>query len=210
MHTRAAVEGFDTCRPGVGRWPTPCRAGLGPWCCSILMWLLTGLGSQVLAPVLAPAHVQTAAPAPAPAPAGADVPKASAPITEADARRISDAVTQAYSLEHEYWRNPARFGDWESLYAHYRRGFSASIAGEMTDFTLGNAGDLATWIPSDVHVVHYDGDVALAWFRTPQDFIEGAWSFQPYMVVRLRRESSTDGERWIVDWATDSATQPAP
>ncbi|MGD8206805.1 MAG: hypothetical protein PVH47_01880 [Thiohalocapsa sp.] len=118
-------------------------------------------------------------------------------------------MIRAYALEREYWDRPQDFGTRDKLYAHYRQGFSAEIAERMTEFTLDNDGDMATWTPSDVHVVRSDDRSALAWFRTPDDFIEGPWGFNPYMVVRLRRESDGDAPRWVVDWATDAAQPPA-
>lgn len=130
----------------------------------------------------------------------------SAPAEDAQTRRIADAVIQAYGLEAEYWRDPQRFGSWSELYAHYRRGFSADIAERMTEFTLANDGDMATWIPSEVRVAEHDGEFATAWFPTPGDFIDGPWGFQPYMVVRLRLE----GDRWVIYWAADSAAPPTP
>jgi hypothetical protein len=120
-------------------------------------------------------------------------------------QRIIAAVKLAYGLESEYWRNPAAYPTWDKLYAHYRRGFSASIAEEMTEYTLENDGDMATWIPEQVHVADYSAEFALAWFTTPDDFGEdGLWGFEPYMVVRLRREN----DRWVVYWATDSSIPP--
>ncbi len=145
----------------------------------------------------------------APAPV-APVPATPVPTSNGEATHIAEAVIHAYSLETEYWRDPERFSDWNALYDYYRLGFSASIAEDMTDFTLSNGGDMATWRPSEVHVVNSDSDFALAWFRTPDDVIQSAWGFQPYMVVRLRRESGAGGERWVIYWATDSARPPKP
>jgi len=129
---------------------------------------------------------------------------------ETEQQRIDDvkaAVIMANGLEREYWDNPSAFPDWDAIYAHFRRGYSAEIAERMTAFTLDNDGDLATWVPNDVHVVEVDDNSALAYFDTPPDFgLDGLWGFEAYMVVRLRRE---DG-RWIIDWATDSATPPLP
>ncbi|MGB5835287.1 MAG: hypothetical protein WBG92_25325, partial [Thiohalocapsa sp.] len=113
---------------------------------------------------------------------------ASADAENAETRQIADAVIQAYSLEAEYWRDPRRFGSWDKLYAHYQRGFSPDIAEQMTEFTLDNDGDMATWVPQEVVISGHDGEFALAWFRTPRDFVDGPWGFQRYMVVRLRRE----------------------
>ncbi|MCF7991011.1 MAG: hypothetical protein K9M02_11270 [Thiohalocapsa sp.] len=126
---------------------------------------------------------------------------------ETDEReRIADAVRVAYGLERDYWQSPESYPDWESVYAHYRKGFSASLAEEMTEFTLDSDGNFATWVPDRVHVVDHGDEFALAWFRTAEDFgEEGLWDFEEYMVVRLRRE----GERWVVYWATDSAVPPA-
>jgi hypothetical protein len=121
-------------------------------------------------------------------------------------RRVIAAVKLAYGLEADYWRNPAARPTWDALYAHYRRGFSASIAEAMTEFTLDNDGDMATWIPEQVYVADFGTDFALAWFTTPDDFRDGGlWGFEPYMVVRLRIE---DG-RWVIYWAADSSTPPS-
>ena len=119
---------------------------------------------------------------------------------------VANAVIGAYSLETEYWRDPRRFRTWDELYAYYRQGFSDDIAEQMTEFTLEDGGDMATWVPSAVHVVDHGDAFALAWFATPTDFRQGIWGFERYMVVRLRRE---DG-RWVVYWAADSATPPEP
>lgn len=124
---------------------------------------------------------------------------------DAAEQAIVDAVRRAYALEQQYWRDPLAFPSWDALYAHYRRGFSANIAEEMTEFTLSGDGDLATWIPDTVHVIAHDADTATAWFPTPPEYgLDGIWGFEPYMVVRLRRE---DGG-WIIYWAGDSATLP--
>jgi hypothetical protein len=124
---------------------------------------------------------------------------------DAAEQQIIDAVVLAYSLEAGYWRDPNAYPTWDSLYGYYRRGFSADIAERMTEFSLSNEGDMATWIPSQVHVVDHGPRFALAWFRTPQDFgKDSPWGFEPYMVVRLRRE---DG-RWVVYWAADGAEPP--
>ena len=128
-----------------------------------------------------------------------------AAVPDAAEQQIIDAVVLAYSLEAGYWRNPKAYPTWDSLYAYYRRGFSPDIAERMTEFSLSNEGDMATWIPCQVHVVDHGPRFALAWFRTPEDFGEdSSWGFEPYMVVRLRRE---DG-RWVVYWATDSSEPP--
>jgi hypothetical protein len=125
---------------------------------------------------------------------------------EDQTQRIIAAVKLAYGLESEYWRNPSAYPTWKKLYAHYRKGFSASIAEEMTEFTLENDGDMATWIPEKVQVADYGADFALAWFTTPADFGEdGLWGFEPYMVVRLRRED----DRWVIYWAADSSIPPS-
>jgi len=129
---------------------------------------------------------------------------ASTAVAEIKAQQIADAVIRAYRLEAAYWRDPQRFGTWEALYAHYRQGFSANIAEQLTEFTLGNDGDMATWVPPKVFVIDHDDAFALAWFRTPKAFIDGPWAFQPYMVVRLRLEE----DRWVIYWATDSSTPP--
>lgn len=130
---------------------------------------------------------------------------ASAAGASDEAQRIAEAVRRAYGLERAYWESPQSYPTWEAVYAHYRKGFSASLAEEMTEYTLDNDGDFATWVPEQVHVVDYGDDFALAWFRTSDDFgEEGLWDFAEYMVVRLRRE----GERWVVYWATDSASPP--
>ncbi|MGB5735049.1 MAG: hypothetical protein WBM40_11480 [Thiohalocapsa sp.] len=156
-------------------------------------------------PAESAAAMESLAPAPV-----APVPATPVPTSNGEATHIAEAVIHAYSLETEYWRDPERFSDWNALYDYYRLGFSASIAEDMTDFTLSNGGDMATWRPSEVHVVNSDSDFALAWFRTPDDVIQSAWGFQPYMVVRLRRESGAGGERWVIYWATDSARPPKP
>jgi hypothetical protein len=124
-----------------------------------------------------------------------------------DAREqaIIAAVKLANGLEAEYWADPDAYPTWEALYAHYRKGYSAAIAERMTEYSLLEGGDAATWIPGEVHVAGFDGDSAVAWFRTPPEFGEhGSWGFEPFMVVRLRRE----GARWVIYWATDSATPP--
>jgi len=123
-----------------------------------------------------------------------------------DEQTIIDAVKLANALEGQYWDDPGAFRTREQLYAHYRKGYSAAIAERMTDYTLTQNGDAATWVPDEVHVVSIDEDSAVAWFRTPPAFAEhGSWGFQPFMVVRLRREE----DRWVIDWATDSATPPS-
>jgi hypothetical protein len=121
-----------------------------------------------------------------------------------NAQEIANAVIRAYRLETAYWQDPRRYSTWQALYAHYRQGFSADIAEQMTAFTLGNDGDMATWVPAEVFVIKHDDAFALAWFRTPKDFTDGPWALQPFMVVRLRLEQ----DRWVIDWATDSATPP--
>ena len=123
-----------------------------------------------------------------------------------DEQTIIDAVKLANALEGQYWDDPGAFRTREQLYAHYRKGYTAAIAERMTDYTLTQNGDAATWVPDEVHVVSIDEDSAVAWFRTPPAFAEhGSWGFQPFMVVRLRREE----DRWVIDWATDSATPPS-
>lgn len=123
------------------------------------------------------------------------------PLTEA----VKAAVIMANGLERAYWENPSAFSGWDAVYAHFRRGYSKEIAERMTEFTLDNDGDLATWVPTEVHVAEVDNDSALAYFKTPPEFgLDGLWGFEAYMVVRLRRENG----RWIIDWATDSATPP--
>jgi len=118
---------------------------------------------------------------------------------------IIDAVKRANGLETEYWAHPDAYPTWEALYGHYRTGYSTTIAERMTDYTLTEEGDPATWVPEQVHVAGFDGDSAVAWFRTPPEFgEEGTWGFEPFMIVRLHRE---DG-RWVIYWATDSATPP--
>lgn len=128
---------------------------------------------------------------------------------QSDEQAIVDAVILANRLERDYWADPHAFPSWDSLFSHYRRGYSADIAERMTDYTLAGEGDLATWVPSDIHVVEHDADTALAYFPTPADFGAGSfWGFDAYMIVRLRREES---KRWVIYWATDSAmVPPAP
>lgn len=128
-----------------------------------------------------------------------------AAVAEERDQAIIDAVRLANSLEGQYWAHPDAFPTWESLYAHYRKGYSATLAERMTEYTLSEDGDAATWVPDRVHVAGYDGNSAVAWFRTPPELGEdGVWGMQPFMVVRLRKE----GERWVIYWATDSATPP--
>jgi hypothetical protein len=134
---------------------------------------------------------------------------AAEPVETEQARvdAVKAAVIMANSLERDYWEDPSAFSDWDAVYAHFRRGYSAEIAERMTRFTLDNDGDFATWVPDEVHVVEVTDSSALAYFDTPPEFgLDGLWGFEDYMVVRLRRE---DG-RWIIDWATDSATPPLP
>jgi hypothetical protein len=129
---------------------------------------------------------------------------------ETDQARIQEvkaAVVMANSLERDYWEDPSAFSGWDAVYGHFRRGYSAEIAERMTEFTLNSDGDLATWVPDEVHVVEVDDSSALAYFDTPTEFgLDGLWGFERYMVVRLRRED----RRWVIDWATDSATPPVP
>ncbi len=135
-----------------------------------------------------------------------------APPAHADAEaglaaEVRAAVIMANGLERAYWDNPSALSGWDAVYAHFRRGYSAEIAERMTAFTLDNDGDMATWVPDAVQVVEVDEDSALAYFNTPAEFgLDGLWGFEAYMVVRLRREA----ERWIIDWATDSAKPPLP
>jgi len=125
--------------------------------------------------------------------------------TGAREQQIIDAVKLANGLEAEYWAHPDLYPTWESLYDHYRKGYSTTIAERMTEYTLMEDGDPATWEPDEVHVAGFDGDSAVAWFQTPPEFGEqGTWGFQSYMVVRLRQED----DRWIIYWATDSASPP--
>jgi hypothetical protein len=148
------------------------------------------LGETALALLLA-ALLAVAAP---PTDAGAD-----------PAEAVRAAVIMANGLERSYWEDPSAFSGWDAVYAHFRRGYSAEIAERMTEFTLDNDGDMATWVPDEVQVVEVGERSALAYFDTPPEFgPNGLWGFAAYMVVRLTRE---DG-RWVIDWATDSETPP--
>jgi hypothetical protein len=66
---------------------------------------------------------------------------------DAKTKQIAEAIIQAYSLEADYWRNPERYDSWQKLYDHYRLGFSAEIAEQLTEFTRTQDGDMATWTP---------------------------------------------------------------
>jgi hypothetical protein len=123
---------------------------------------------------------------------------------DAKTKQIAEAIIQAYSLEADYWRNPERYDSWQKLYDHYRLGFSAEIAEQLTEFTRTQDGDMATWTPYQVRIIEHDEDSALAWFPTPEDFTHGPWALRPYMMVRLRREQN----RWVIHWAADQDTLP--
>lgn len=117
---------------------------------------------------------------------------------------VVDAVRFAFGLEAAYWENPTAFRTRDTVYAHFRRGFSPDLAEAMTTHVLGDDGDLATWVPDQVYVVELSASHALVWFPTPETFgRKGLWDLADYMHVRLR----WDAGRWVVDWAED---RPAP
>jgi hypothetical protein len=118
---------------------------------------------------------------------------------------VVDAVRFAFGLELAYWEDPAAFRNRDAVYAHFRQGFSPDLAAAMTAHVLGGDGDLAAWVPEQVHVVELEAGHALVWFPTPASFGEqGLWDLDDYMHVRLRRE----GGGWVVDWARDRSAPP--
>jgi hypothetical protein len=118
--------------------------------------------------------------------------------------QVVAAVRFAYGLEAAYWQDPSAFPTRDAVYRHYRQGFSPALAEAMTSHTLSSNGNLATWIPEQVHVSELTPTFALVWFLTPPAFgDEGLWGLEDYMHLRLRR----DGDRWVVYQGED---RPAP
>lgn len=121
------------------------------------------------------------------------------------AEEVAAAVRFAYGLEAQVWQDPVRFRTRTDVYAHFRQGFSPELAEAMTEHVLTSDGDLATWVPADVHVVEVLPSFALVWFPTPPAFgEEGLWGLEDYMHLKLRRE----GDRWVIYEGADRSTPP--
>ncbi len=130
--------------------------------------------------------------------------EASAPAAQR-VQAVVDAVRFAFGLESAYWDDPAAFRTRDAVYDHFRQGFSPDLAAAMTAHVLGGDGDVATWVPEQVHVVALEASQALVWFPTPASFGRaGLWDLADYMHVHLRRE----GAHWVVDWAKDRSAPP--
>jgi hypothetical protein len=119
---------------------------------------------------------------------------------------VIEAVRFAFGLEAAFWEDPGAFRTRDAVYAHFRQGFSPDLAAAMTAHVLAGDGDLATWVPEQVHVVDLEATQALVWFLTPAAYgRHGLWDLADYMHVHLRRE----GQGWVVDWAEDRSAPPA-
>ena len=121
------------------------------------------------------------------------------PVNDAENAQIAAAIRQAHGLEAELFRSPSATIDRETVYRHFRRGFSHDLALRLTEHVwIGGEiglrpGEPVMAVPEEITVTAVSDDRATAVFPTPPWMME-AWGFGRYTVVSMKRE---DG-RWII------------
>ncbi len=124
-----------------------------------------------------------------------------------DTAAITSAVRVARGLQVIYWdslyiprqQTPPR----AIILAHYRRGYTDSLARVYTAYAVSHAPEPVMAVPDSTRVVRATNTEAVVVYRTPE-MLREIWNTPAYTTEYLR----WDGRRWRVAGTAASETRP--